>query len=66
MLTECEKLQECPFFKKYVDHPIFHAEGFRKFFCEGPLMEKCVRRDHQRIFGNDPCDNLAPSGILCS
>lgn len=65
MTKECEKLQDCPFFTKYQEQAVFQTEDFKRFFCAGPLVEKCVRRDHQRIFGSLPSDDLAPSGLLC-
>ena len=65
MAKKCEKLLDCPFLAKYEEEPVFLSEEFKKFYCAGPLMDKCVRRDHQRIFGSLPSDDLAPSGLLC-
>ena len=65
MNMSCERMTSCPFFEKFHGSSVYQEEKFRKYFCSGPMREKCVRRSHARIFGCLPSDDLAPSGLLC-
>jgi len=63
-MSECSKLQSCPFFVKFSNLEEFRLKGFKNMYCAGPLMEQCARIKHKEVEGIKPPDELAPTGIL--
>jgi len=56
----CEKLPDCPFFKKYS----MYATSYIFVYCEGPKLESCARLLYKNTHGVKPPDELTPTGIL--
>ncbi|PLX94587.1 MAG: hypothetical protein C0621_05260 [Desulfuromonas sp.] len=62
-MSDCEKLEKCPFFIKYEGSPEFKTQGFKNLYCTGPLQSQCARIDFKAKTGAPPSENLSPSGV---
>lgn len=64
IVSQCIKFNNCPFFAKFSDYDEFNFTGFKNMYCHGPLMRTCARATYRQRFGENPPDDLAPSGII--
>lgn len=62
MIEECERLNECGFFKKYKDTVQMACRGFISLYCKGPKMDECQRKAYFQKHGRPPVDEMMPSG----
>jgi len=60
----CDRRENCPFFHKICASRVYLHGVFLQDYCRGLLAKDCMRRLHQEIYGEPPCDELTPSGVL--
>ena len=59
----CEKLNTCPFFKKYrEDLAPTDYQLLMENYCKGALMSRCARLQYEQKNAQKPPDNLSPIG----
>ncbi|MDD5457160.1 MAG: hypothetical protein PHV30_09020 [Candidatus Margulisbacteria bacterium] len=63
-MEECEKLQNCPFFKKYQSTKELVCKGFIKIYCQGSRKDECRRKEYSRKNNIPPSDDMMPNGIM--
>ncbi len=62
MEMQCELLEKCGFFKKYIDTKNLACRGFIKKYCKGPSMNQCERKKYREKNGKPPIDDMMPDG----
>ncbi len=63
-MAGCEQRENCPFYKKMNATQIHLHRVYVEDYCRGAFARDCLRRVHQEIYGEPPCDELAPSGLI--
>lgn len=61
---ECELLDGCGFFKKYMDTNEMICQGFIQRYCKGSRMESCERKKYRKEHGEPPVDDMMPNGRM--
>ncbi len=61
-LMECELLNKCGFFKKYMDSREAACKGLIMLYCRGSKMNECKRKEFRKAQGTPPPDNMLPNG----
>ena len=64
MAQECELLTKCGFFKKYQKIKDLACKGFISQYCKGPKMDECKRKEYLAKNGQQPSDDMMPSGRM--
>jgi hypothetical protein len=63
-MAECELLESCGFFKKYMLSLEMECRGFMKTYCNGDMMNECERKKFRDIHGCPPDDDMLPTGEM--
>ena len=63
MVTKCELLETCGFFKKHQATKNSACKGFIRIYCEGEKMDECVRKQYRKEHGKPPDDDMMPNGF---
>lgn len=63
-MTECELLEDCGFFKKYMYSLEMECRGYLMTYCHGSLMSECKRKEFREVNGFLPDDDMLPSGQM--
>jgi hypothetical protein len=63
-MTECELLDKCGFFKKFMSSQEAACCGFISLYCRGSKMTDCQRKAYRKAHGSPPPDNMLPNGKM--
>ncbi|MBN2406315.1 MAG: hypothetical protein JXJ19_01350 [Elusimicrobia bacterium] len=63
-MLECELLNVCGFFIKYMDSNNLACRSFINKYCRGDMMDRCERKKYRKEHGEAPPDNMMPSGKM--
>ena len=63
-MEQCNKLENCGFFKKYENSTQIDCRGFIDAYCKGPKMKECARLEFYRKHNRSPVDEMMPSGKI--
>ena len=63
-MSECERLANCRFLKKYGRTKNTACQGFIASYCRGPSMEQCMRLEYFNNHGVRPPDDMMPTGHM--
>jgi len=62
---ECELLNKCGFFKKYMSSQEAACRGFISLYCRGSKMSGCKRKEYRQTHnGAPPPDDMLPNGKI--
>lgn len=64
MPNECERLNNCSFFKKHRDGKELACRGFIQQYCKGPKQAECKRKEYLAQHGSPPPDDMMPTGMM--
>jgi hypothetical protein len=63
-MQECDQLATCGFFQKYQNTKQLACRGFINQYCRGGKMAQCKRLAYKREHGEEPPDDMMPSGHM--
>jgi hypothetical protein len=63
-MKDCENLQVCGFFKKYMDTKKLACQGFINQYCRGDKQGDCKRKGYKKEHGTAAPDDMLPSGQM--
>jgi hypothetical protein len=63
-MAGCEQRDTCPFFQKSRSAGSSLHQVYAEDYCRGPFAKDCMRKIHREIYGEFPCDDLSPTGLL--
>lgn len=63
-MSECVRLANCGFFKKYGNTKNTACQGFISSYCKGPSMEQCMRLEYFTRHGVLLPDDMMPTGHM--
>lgn len=63
-MSECERLPDCGFIKKYGSTKNMACQAFIASYCRGPSMDQCMRREYLNGHGVRPPDDMTPTGHM--
>lgn len=64
IVTECELLDKCGFFRKYQESQDMACRSFIKGYCKGDKMDDCERKKYRAQHGTAPDDDMMPTGQM--
>ena len=59
---ECELLNKCGFFRKYMESREAACKGLISMYCQGRKMNDCQRKAYRKAHGAPPPDTMLPNG----
>ncbi len=59
---ECDLLDKCGFFKKYMGSREAACKGLISMYCRGNKMNDCQRKVFRKAHGAPPPDTMLPNG----
>lgn len=63
-MSECVRLANCGFFKKYQQTKDLACKGFLLKYCTGTLQPQCKRMAFSNLNGYPPPDDMMPTGQI--
>lgn len=62
MAPECEMLDRCGFFRKYLSTDSLGCNWFLQQYCRGSRINECRRKQYFDKYGGPPSDDMMPTG----
>lgn len=63
-MKDCELLDRCGFFKKYMNSHQAACKGLIVQYCKGPKQDACKRKEYRAANGKPPADDMLPIGTI--
>ncbi|GAB6094802.1 hypothetical protein JCM14469_10540 [Desulfatiferula olefinivorans] len=63
-MAECELLDSCGFFRKYMNSHEAACKGLIAMYCRGPKQAGCKRKEYRTKHGKPPVDEMLPNGAM--
>lgn len=63
-MKDCELLEQCGFFKKFMDSHQAACKGLIVQYCKGPKKDMCKRKVYKAKHGKPPVDEMLPIGTM--
>jgi hypothetical protein len=64
MDQDCEMLAECGFFSRYGAACEQACQVLIRWYCKGPRMSECKRKEYAQVHGTQPPDEMMPDGEM--